>query len=275
MHRAGAAAARAHARITRPAACGFQGGGGRDRRSAGGGSHVTASAWCGAAERGPDACAPREGGSDARGPWPPPRSSTGPPWGVVGAEPRRGRQGGRARACGGVQLRCTPCMLCAPWRGSKSQGGPKIFYFFSFSRPKKKILNPPLPFSLKKSVQGVQGVQYPVYHPSSTRELPPPQQPAPAPSTRTRAPPRAPRATTTTTPPPPPVRPLAPHSCATRAPPRAPRAPPSYSSPATAPPRLSPPAPFTPPAAPDGPAPARSSACTAPAARCCPGKCMC
>jgi hypothetical protein len=76
--------------------------------------------------------------SDARGPWPPPRSSTGPPWGVVGAEPRRGRQGGRARACGGVQLRCTPCMLCAPWRGSKSQGGARFFIFFLSADPRKK-----------------------------------------------------------------------------------------------------------------------------------------
>jgi hypothetical protein len=192
VHRAGAAAARAHARITRPAACGFQGGGGRDRRSAGGGSHVTASARCGAAERGPDVRAARGRVGRARpvvtaqvlhqahrGVWWWGRAT---PWAPGGAEPAR------AAAC---NFAAHLAGFCASRRGSKFQRGPIFFIFFT-ADPRKKILNPPLPFSLKKSVQGVQGAQYPVYHPLRPVSYPPPA-PAPAPRARQATPPPPPR----------------------------------------------------------------------------------
>ena len=77
-------------------------------------------------------------------------------------------------------LHCTPCRLCAPWRGSKSREG-SDFFFFLGPKKKKKNLNPLYPFFSKKSVQGVQGVQYPFYHPPSFRDLHPIYPPPPPP----------------------------------------------------------------------------------------------
>ena len=98
---------------------------------------VTASARCGAAERTPDVRAARGRVGRAR-PVATAQVQHGPAVGCGGGRATPwARQGCRARACGGVQLRCTPCRLCASRRGSKSQRGPRLF-FISFSRPKKK-----------------------------------------------------------------------------------------------------------------------------------------
>ena len=47
-------------------------------------------------------------------------------------------------------LHCTPCRVCAPWRGSRVRGGARFFSFFLGTKKKKKILNPLYPFSQKK-----------------------------------------------------------------------------------------------------------------------------
>ena len=60
----------------------------------------------------------------------------------------------------------------------KVPGGVGFFFFFPGKKKKKKNPDPLYPFS-QKSVQGVQGVQYPFYHPSSFRELHPLPLPAP------------------------------------------------------------------------------------------------
>ena len=46
-------------------------------------------------------------------------------------------------------LHCTPCRVCAPWRGSRVRGGPRFFIFF-WDQKEKRILNPLYPFSQKK-----------------------------------------------------------------------------------------------------------------------------
>ena len=79
----------------------------------------------------------------------------------------------------------------------RESGGPQIFFFFFGTKKKKKFLNPLYPFSQKNSVQSVQALQYPVYHPLSSASYtppftspfdrgvhaPPPHQPHPPPST--------------------------------------------------------------------------------------------
>ena len=57
----------------------------------------------------------------------------------------------------------------------ESPGGAPDFFFFFGTKKKKKFLNPLYPFSQKNSVQSVQALQYPVYHPlSSASYIPPP-----------------------------------------------------------------------------------------------------
>ena len=49
----------------------------------------------------------------------------------------------------------------------ESPGGPQIFFFF-WDQKEKKNPKPSLPLFSKKSVQSVQALQYPVYHPLSS-----------------------------------------------------------------------------------------------------------
>ena len=46
-------------------------------------------------------------------------------------------------------LHCTPCRVCAPWRGSRVRGATDFFIFF-LGPKRKKILNPLYLFSQKK-----------------------------------------------------------------------------------------------------------------------------
>ena len=64
------------------------------------------------------------------------------------------------RAIGGVAG--WVCKLCALFGGPKSLGGLRFFIFFIQPSGEKKNPNPLYPFLLK-SVQSVQGVQYPIY----------------------------------------------------------------------------------------------------------------
>ena len=70
-------------------------------------------------------------------------------------------------------LHCTPCRVCAPWRGSRVRGAPDFLFFF-WDQKEKKIPKPSLPLFSKKSVQSVQALQYPVYHPLSSASYTPP-----------------------------------------------------------------------------------------------------
>ena len=60
---------------------------------------------------------------------------------------------------------------------ARLRGGPRFFFFFFGTKKKKKILNPLYPFSQKNSVQSVQALQYPVYHPLSSASYTPHQPP--------------------------------------------------------------------------------------------------
>ena len=98
---------------------------------------------------------------------------------------------------------CTPCKVCTPRRGAKSQGWAGDFFFsfpqsilflflshfFFLARKEKKNPEAPLYPFLKKSVQSVQALQYPGYHPRSYR----PAKVAPPPSPQGAAPPLRPR----------------------------------------------------------------------------------
>ena len=60
----------------------------------------------------------------------------------------------------------------------ESPGGGPDFFFFFWHQKEKKIPKPSLPLFSKKSVQSVQALQYPVYHPlSSASYIPPLYQP--------------------------------------------------------------------------------------------------
>ena len=47
-------------------------------------------------------------------------------------------------------LHCTPCRVCAPWRGSRVRGAPVFFCFFGGDQKERKNPKPSLPLFSKK-----------------------------------------------------------------------------------------------------------------------------